>query len=56
METALAKLRALAVIGLDDEAMQDVRWRNAARIFPQGALPGVPPPAPPRRASAGAVA
>lgn len=42
METGLAKLRALEVIGLDAEEMAHVRWRNAARIFPPGALPGVP--------------
>ena len=39
METGLAKLRALGVVGLSDEEMADVRWRNAARIFPPGALP-----------------
>ncbi|MCC6317660.1 MAG: amidohydrolase family protein [Gemmatimonadaceae bacterium] len=32
--TGLAKLRALEVIGLDGAAMADIRWRNAARIFP----------------------
>jgi predicted TIM-barrel fold metal-dependent hydrolase len=39
METGLAKLRAMSVIGLsaDDEA--DVRWRNAARLFPPGSFP-----------------
>lgn len=41
METGLAKLRALPACGLDVEAMEDVRWRNAARIFPVGCLPGV---------------
>jgi predicted TIM-barrel fold metal-dependent hydrolase len=39
METGLAKLRALEVIGLSDEDMSDVRWRNAARLFPAGAFP-----------------
>ena len=39
METGLAKLRALDVIGLERKAMRDVRWRNAARIFPRGAFP-----------------
>ena len=39
METGLAKLRALEVIGLDDVAMQGIRWRNAARIFPPGSFP-----------------
>lgn len=41
METGLAKLRALDVIGLDPAAMACVRWRNAAALFPAGALPGV---------------
>ena len=39
METGLAKLRALEVIGLDADAMRDIRWRNAARIFPMGSFP-----------------
>ncbi|HEX8851146.1 MAG TPA: amidohydrolase family protein [Gemmatimonadaceae bacterium] len=39
METGLAKLRALDVIGLEREKMRDVRWRNAARIFPHGSFP-----------------
>ncbi len=39
METGLAKLRALEVIGLSNEDMADIRWRNAARIFPGGAFP-----------------
>lgn len=39
METGLAKLRALEVIGLEPEAMRDVRWRNAERIFPAGSFP-----------------
>lgn len=39
METGLAKLRALEVIGLDDDALADIRWRNAARLFPNGAFP-----------------
>ena len=39
METGLAKLRALEVIGLDAAAMSAIRWRNAARIFPPGAFP-----------------
>ena len=33
METGLAQLRALAVIGPGDEAVEAVRWGNAARIF-----------------------
>ena len=36
METGLAKLRALEVIGLSDEDLSAVRWRNAARLFPPG--------------------
>ena len=40
METGLAKLRALEVIGIPDEDMAAIRWRNAARIFPAGSLPG----------------
>lgn len=39
IETGLAKLRALEVIGLSDDDMADIRWRNAARIFPRGAFP-----------------
>jgi uncharacterized protein len=51
MEAGLAKLRALEVTGLDADAMADVRWRNAARIFPTGALPRIPALEPsPRRA------
>jgi uncharacterized protein len=37
METGLAKLRALEVIGLDEGALEDIRWRNAARIFSRAA-------------------
>ena len=39
METGLAKLRALEVIGLGADDMADVRWRNAARLFPASAFP-----------------
>jgi hypothetical protein len=39
METGLAKLRALEVIGLSADALADIRWRNAARLFPDGAFP-----------------
>jgi predicted TIM-barrel fold metal-dependent hydrolase len=39
METGLAKLRALTVIGLTDDELSAVRWRNAARIFPSGSFP-----------------
>jgi predicted TIM-barrel fold metal-dependent hydrolase len=39
IDTGLAKLRALDVIGLSGEHMADIRWRNAMRIFPRGAFP-----------------
>jgi predicted TIM-barrel fold metal-dependent hydrolase len=39
METGLAKLRALEVIGLNAEDMSAIRWRNAARIFPPNSFP-----------------
>jgi uncharacterized protein len=39
METGLAKLRALEVIGLGADALADIRWRNAARLFPAGSFP-----------------
>ena len=39
METGLAKLRALEVIGLSADDMADIRWRNAARLFGAGAFP-----------------
>jgi len=42
METGLAKLRALEAVGLDADEIEEVRWRNAARIFPHNALPGIP--------------
>ena len=42
METGLAKLRALEVIGPGADAMADIRWRTAARIFPPGSRPNVP--------------
>lgn len=39
METGLAKLRALELTGLiSKEGIQDIRWRNATRIFPKGAF------------------
>ena len=41
IETGLAKLRALDVIGLGAAAMSDIRWRNAMRIFPKGSFPAV---------------
>lgn len=42
METGLAKLRALETVGLNEDELAEVRWRNAARIFPHNALPGIP--------------
>jgi predicted TIM-barrel fold metal-dependent hydrolase len=39
METGLAKLRALEVIGLNSEDIAAIRWRNAARIFPPKSFP-----------------
>jgi predicted TIM-barrel fold metal-dependent hydrolase len=42
METGLAKLWALEVIGISSEEMASIRWRNAARIFPERSLPGIP--------------
>ena len=44
METGLAKLRALDVIGVTGGEMSDIRWRNAARIFPRGSFPALPAP------------
>lgn len=43
LDTGLAKLWALDVIGLPATDREDVRWRNAARIFPAGAFPGLSP-------------
>jgi predicted TIM-barrel fold metal-dependent hydrolase len=39
METGLAKLRALEVIGLSRDDLADIRWRNAARLFGADAFP-----------------
>ncbi|MBC7896460.1 MAG: amidohydrolase [Cytophagaceae bacterium] len=36
--TGLAKLWALSVIGLSNDDLADIRWRNAVRIFPPGAF------------------
>jgi predicted TIM-barrel fold metal-dependent hydrolase len=38
METGLAKLRYLEAL-LDTDALEAVRWRNAAAIFPAGSFP-----------------
>ncbi len=45
LETGLAKLRALEVIGLGEPDLADVRWRNARRIFPPGTFPALEPAA-----------
>jgi uncharacterized protein len=37
--TGLAKLRALEVIGMSQRDLDDVCWRNAARLFPRGSFP-----------------
>jgi predicted TIM-barrel fold metal-dependent hydrolase len=39
METGLAKLRALEVIGLSAADLADIRWRNAVRLFADGSFP-----------------
>jgi predicted TIM-barrel fold metal-dependent hydrolase len=39
--TGLAKLWALDVIGLSPGDRDCIRWRNAAKIFPEGAFPGL---------------
>lgn len=44
METGLAKLWALEAIGLDADALADIRWRNAQRLFPEHAFPALPAP------------
>ncbi|HEY0969440.1 MAG TPA: amidohydrolase family protein [Gemmatimonadales bacterium] len=41
METGLAKLRALEVIGLAPDDLARIRWGNARRIFPPGSFPAV---------------
>lgn len=41
LDTGLAKLWALDVIGLPAGDRDDIRWRNAVRIFPPGAFPGL---------------
>ena len=41
METGLAKLRALDVIGMSAEQRDAIRFGNAMRIFPRGSFPSV---------------
>ncbi len=38
MCTGLAKLRALDTIGIQKADIEDIRWRNAARIFPSNSF------------------
>ena len=38
IETGLAKLRALDAIGLASDAIADIRWRNAVRLFPSSSF------------------
>jgi hypothetical protein len=42
LETGLAKLWALEVLGLDAKDLSAIRWRNARRIFPLRAFPVLP--------------
>ncbi|HEY5547656.1 MAG TPA: amidohydrolase family protein [Gemmatimonadaceae bacterium] len=41
LETGLAKLWALDVIGVTPADRERVRWRNAASLFPPGSFPGL---------------
>jgi uncharacterized protein len=41
LETGLAKLWALDVIGLSTDDITSIRWRNAARIFPPASFPSL---------------
>jgi len=38
MCTGLAKLRALDTIGISLSDIEDIRWRNAVRIFPRNSF------------------
>jgi predicted TIM-barrel fold metal-dependent hydrolase len=38
IDTGLAKLRALDVMGLSSDDIADIRWRNAVRLFPERAF------------------
>lgn len=42
LDTGLAKLWALDVIGVSLADRDCIRWRNAAKMFPPGAFPGLP--------------
>jgi uncharacterized protein len=52
LETGLAKLRALEVIGLPAADLAAIRWGNAARIFPAGTLAATDAVAPSARHAA----
>lgn len=41
METGLAKLWALEVIGLSHDDLALIRWKNALRLFPRGSFPAL---------------
>jgi predicted TIM-barrel fold metal-dependent hydrolase len=49
MCTGLAKLRALDVIGLSPSDIANIRWMNAARIFPRDSFPRCSNPLPASR-------
>lgn len=51
METGLAKLRALDIIGVRGDDLEGIRWKNAARIFPKGSFPSHRPTVPPSHKS-----
>jgi predicted TIM-barrel fold metal-dependent hydrolase len=51
METGLAKLWALEVLGLPADHLALIRWRNAARIFPRGSFPTLTSEVAPTRSS-----
>jgi predicted TIM-barrel fold metal-dependent hydrolase len=38
LDTGLTKLRALERLGLKPDAIANIRWRNAVRLFPKGAF------------------
>lgn len=42
LDTGLAKLWALDVIGLPPGDREGIRWRNASRVFPPNSFPGLP--------------
>ena len=44
METGLAKLRGFEAIRLSPDQTAQIRWQNAARIFPPGSFPELPAP------------